>query len=720
MTILKTSQLLDKARQHLRNRDHKKALDVLREIDAGSLGDAQLGLYYLASGEALILAGECGHDFIEKAIAILKGLDDNFAFAHAKFLRGWQLQAIGEPLKAKEPLIESYTAFLRIDNFDSAARALNRLAMISFHMGDVDQASESLSKSITYYTKAGNDRLSNVAKGNLALVRFLSGQVQAARRNYAEIGEQLSLLDLKNRCVFLLGYAMAIALSGDVSGAKKKLAEAGKLAADFRREEASYYEYLGWIEILDKNYKAAEKALETGLKLSLEIAPESALVSQIKRLLADTYVATGKFDEAEKVGREALAVAEKINERVEIAAVYRVFAQVEAHRKCSAKACEWYRKAIDLFSMASSRYELAVTRYLAASSGLLENGERTAMLYLAREYFVSEQLDHWIKKVDEETSRVSQPAPAKSERANESDKECPTIITVNDRMKKILAMAEHVARCDMTVLLTGQTGTGKDLLAKYIHHHSGRSGKFVTVNAAAIPTSMIESELFGYARGAFTGADKEKPGLFEMADEGTFYLNEVADSTPEFQAKLLEVLETREVRRLGENKKRKVAFRLIAATNHDLDARMREGAFRPDLYHRLNEIPISLPPLDERREDIAPLVEYYLTNLGLKVGSSGSGDAIRRLVDILLKQDWPGNVRELIAQVRYLHITAQGNLERMIDLALGDGSRSEIEKLTQVLEMTGWNRSRTASILGVSEGTIRNRLRKYGLSRDDS
>ncbi len=636
------------------------------------------------------------------------------------FLRGWQLQSIGEPLRAKEPLIESYTAFLRIDDFNSAARALNRLAMISFQAGDIEQASDSLSKSIDYYARASNIRLSNVAKGNLALVQFMSGQLAASGENYSSVGESLSLLDTKNKCVFYLGFAMATALSGDITGARKKLAEAKKLTPDFKREEANYYEYLGWISLLDKDYKAAEKALEKGLKLSLEIAPESALVSQIKRLLADTYLATGRFDEAEKVAKEALAVAEKINERVEIAAAYRVFAQIEANRKYNAKGCEWFRKAIELFNMASSRYELAVTRYLAASSGLFESGERTAMLYLAREYFVSENLVHLIKQVDEETSKVSQPVAAKDCCEGGSDCECPTIIAVDAQMKKILATAEHVAKCDMTVFLTGQTGTGKDLMAKYIHCHSGRSGEFVTVNAAAIPTSMVESELFGYARGAFTGAAKDKPGLFEMADKGTFYLNEVADATPEFQAKLLEVLETREVRRLGENKRRRVAFRLIAATNHDLDQRMRDGAFRPDLYHRLNEIPISLPPLAQRPDDIAALVEYYLLDLGLSVNTNGGSASLVRLTDVLSKQEWPGNVRELIAQLRCLYMTSHGDLERMIDLALGDGIRSEVEKLTKVLEMTGWNRSRAASILGVSEGTIRNRLRKYGITRNDS
>ena len=234
---------------------------------------------------------------------------------------------------------------------------------------------------------------------------------------------------------------------------------------------------------------------------------------------------------------------------------------------------------------------------------------------------------------------------------------------------------------------------------------------FLTVNAAAIPNPMIEAELFGHTKGAFTSADKDRKGLIEQADKGTFYLNEIADATPEFQAKLLEVLETRQVRRLGSNKSTKVNFRLIAATNHDLKARMHDGHFRVDLYHRLNEIPLTLPPLSARTEDIGLLVAYFLK----EAGHTQDGDSAERFAGVLALQDYPGNVRELQARVGHLAMVSSGNMERMIELA--QQSESERDRLLHALEACDWNRTRAARMLGVNEATIRRRILKYELAQ---
>jgi DNA-binding NtrC family response regulator len=233
------------------------------------------------------------------------------------------------------------------------------------------------------------------------------------------------------------------------------------------------------------------------------------------------------------------------------------------------------------------------------------------------------------------------------------------------------------------------------------------------MNAAAVPDSMIETELFGCVRGAFTGSRNRK-GLLEQADGGTFYLDEIADASPEFQAKLLRVLETRCVRRLGENESRRVDFRLIVASNHDLHQRMRDNRFRLDLYHRLNEIHIALPPLDERREDIPALVRHFLTFADIDL-TDGDAAAVERLGSLLRRRSWPGNVRELKHEVKRLWTVAKGRLSRMVELAEEWCPQSERERLLDALERTGWNQSEAARMLGVSEGTIRYRLKKLGL-----
>ena len=289
-------------------------------------------------------------------------------------------------------------------------------------------------------------------------------------------------------------------------------------------------------------------------------------------------------------------------------------------------------------------------------------------------------------------------------------------IAVHPKTKKIVELAENIASADMTVLLTGPTGCGKDQLAGYIHACSGREGKFIGINSAAIPDSMVESELFGCKKGAFTGADRDKAGLFEVADNGTFYLNEIADSTAAFQAKLLEVIETKTIRPLGGHKNRKINIRIIAATNHNLETQIREGKFRLDLYHRLNEIPIELPSLTERLEDIPALVEHFLKQKYPNFDGKPKTESFKTLCHLLSDRDWPGNVRELKSDVERLYHLAEGDLKVMaalIEENFGDGSPRE--KLLKVLYETNWNKREAARRLGIAESTIRYRINKYDL-----
>ncbi len=337
-----------------------------------------------------------------------------------------------------------------------------------------------------------------------------------------------------------------------------------------------------------------EKALKKGLKISLEIAPESALISQIKRLFGDLYLATNKYKLADKYTKEALVVAEKIGEKVEIAACYRIFAQLE-HRNDNDnksaqadKAKEYYTKAIDLFKLIGSRYELAVTQYLAATSGLYHNGVRHAMLYMTRDYFESENVKPYLKKIEKALKN-----PTTKEKLKPIASGAPTIIAVNPQMKKLVEIAENVAQSDMSVLLTGETGTGKDLIASYIHHASCREGDFVEFNCPLFSDGLFESELFGSVKGAFTSANKDRVGRVELANNGTLFLNEISEIPVQQQAKLLRVIETGEYEKVGSSKKLKTNCRIIVATNVDLKQRISDGKFRADLYHRINEIPYS-------------------------------------------------------------------------------------------------------------------------------
>ncbi len=221
------------------------------------------------------------------------------------------------------------------------------------------------------------------------------------------------------------------------------------------------------------------------------------------------------------------------------------------------------------------------------------------------------------------------------------------IVGVSSSLRSVLSEVSQVAPTDSTVLITGETGTGKELIARAIHKRSRRSSKpFVSVNCAAIPPSLIASELFGHEKGAFTGAVQRRQGRFELADGGTIFLDEIGELTPEIQVMLLRVLQEREFERLGGSRPIRVNVRVIAATNRDLDAAIDDGRFRSDLYYRLNVFPVELPPLRERLEDIPLLVEYFTNRMARHAGKTIS-TIRKRALSLLQSYDWPGNVREL-------------------------------------------------------------------------
>ncbi len=698
-------------RRLIRSRRFHEALTELQSVDRSELSGSDLGEYYLVRGRAAVFGGvnEFLPDDLDNAIELFRHGPGSREFAEAKYLLGTWLATNGRHDEAKDVLLEAYASFLRCGSESQCAETLNRLSYVSFQQGNVAKTITDLERCADIYARIGDSKNEIPVRQNRCYVLYVAGRLCESLSGYSDIEPSVRGLGDRSSLIFYEMSAIPHALKGDIRTARKTIAKAKPFLDDYPREKAIYFENLGLINILDGKYPEAERALNQGLELSLKIAPESALVSQIKRLFGDLYVATQQWDKAEKYTREGLKVAEKIGERIEIAACQRIFAQIENHRGNSDMAREWFRKAIELFSVIGANYELAVTRYLAGVSGLYQNGERQAFLWMAREYFAEEEVKPYLEKVDAALAvgRAAEPSVR-----NISPNGAPTIIAESAAMKKVLTLARRVAPSNMTILLTGQTGTGKDLLAHYIHHYSGRQGEFVPVNTAAIPNDLAEAELFGHCKGAFTSAHSDRVGLIEQAEGGTLYLNEIADASPQFQAKLLEVIETKRVRRLGGNGSRPLSVRIIAATNHDLQQRIADGLFRLDLYHRLNEIPIELPPLSERPEDIEPLVRHFLE----LAGANGTGvKAEATLTEVLCGRSWPGNVREFEAVVKRLWLSSAGDITRMIELAESVAVESQREELLEVLRDADWNRREAARLLGVSEGTIRYRIRKLDL-----
>ena len=319
------------------------------------------------------------------------------------------------------------------------------------------------------------------------------------------------------------------------------------------------------------------------------------------------------------------------------------------------------------------------------------------------------------------------------------------IVGVSVKMRRIFRLVAKVAPTDSTVLLQGESGTGKELIARSIHLQSRRSGgPFVAVNVGAIPDTLVEAELFGHVRGAFTGAGQDRAGLIEEADHGTLFLDEIGDMPLGTQVKLLRTLESNEIRRVGDNTTRIVDLRVVAATHRDLHEEVRAGRFREDLYYRLRVVQIDVPPLRERREDIGLLASYFLERVARVQGKSGMSFS-PEAIEVLEQYDYPGNVRELENAVEHAVTLAEGRTITPADLPamLRSGrllperaepvraaaetidrdrwSLAEVEKdhIRRVLARHRGNATAAARQLGISRTTLWRKLREYGVARNE-
>jgi len=309
------------------------------------------------------------------------------------------------------------------------------------------------------------------------------------------------------------------------------------------------------------------------------------------------------------------------------------------------------------------------------------------------------------------------------------------IMTSNPQMLRIVDVGRHVASTDVPVLILGESGVGKEVLASFIHEQSNRSdGPFVKVNCAALPHELLESELFGYDRGAFTGALRDRIGKFEQADKGTMLLDEIGEMSSHLQAKLLHVLQDNEFSRLGGKKPVKVNVRIIAATNKKLKEAVLKGEFRNDLYFRLNVIRLELPPLRQRREDIPLLCSHFVEKYRERYQSSVQA-LPKDLLEAFMRYDWPGNIRqlenvikrylilpdrEILAELRTSEQEPAPPVNPVVSLKEVASHAAEIaekEAVLRMLEETGWNRKESARRLRISYKALRNKLKKWQLTR---
>ena len=318
------------------------------------------------------------------------------------------------------------------------------------------------------------------------------------------------------------------------------------------------------------------------------------------------------------------------------------------------------------------------------------------------------------------------------ERDLEERKSMHNIIGGGRRMQEVFRLIENLADIDTTVLITGESGTGKELVAEALHYTGIRSeGPIVKVNCSALAETLLESELFGHVKGAFTGAVRDRTGRFQMADGGTIFLDEIGDISPDMQLRLLRVLQTKEFERLGDSRTIKVDVRIIAATNQDLAAKVRRGEFREDLYWRLKVVEVDIPPLRDRLEDLPLLEEHFIKRFNKKFGKlvGGLSAEVKR---IFMDYHWPGNVRELEHALEHAFIVCRhgtiGVSHLPNHLRNPGGGRNgnhrpagadERGAIRDALERSSWNKAKAARMLGMSRRTIYRKIARYGIFSDE-
>jgi DNA-binding NtrC family response regulator len=349
--------------------------------------------------------------------------------------------------------------------------------------------------------------------------------------------------------------------------------------------------------------------------------------------------------------------------------------------------------------------------------------------------FTPEELRILVKKALEKQSLIIENKDLKDKlRLQKEDR---ILLGESQKMKEVEILINKVAKTNSTVMILGETGTGKELVAQEIHARSSRSGyPMITVNCAAIPSELLESELFGHEKGAFTGAVRERKGSFELAHGGTIFLDEIGDMSLDLQIKLLRVLQEKEIKPVGSERNILVDVRIIAATNKDLKEAIKRGEFREELYYRLNVVPIFLPPLRERKEDIPLLANYFLKKYNQEVKKTIQGISDEAMI-LLLNYSWPGNVRELENIVERAVILEEGNMigpqsfNQLLESRRENGvsakrvsrdtkqldslpplERVERDYILEVLQATKWNRKKASEILGISTSTIWRKLEK--------
>jgi transcriptional regulator with PAS, ATPase and Fis domain len=768
-----TKSSLEIIEKRLQDKKHAEALAEIRDFECThkieELASEELFQFLYLRASVLRFSGRYQDALTsaQRAFSLVRGSGDDRKLAQTQLVLGLIHVSLGNLKDAEMEIRDALTGFRRVSDLKGLLSALSKLAFIESIRGNLVRSIELLRDALEICDKTNDEKDKGILCGNLGARLALIGRWEEAEENLrfnVEFNERSKDGANLVRGLLSLGYLLCL---------KRRFGDAADLyekalrlihECSLMREMAVYCEYYAEMAFSRGNHSLAKDHCRSGIKIGEQIAPGSAIVSQTYRLLAEVQIAEKEYDQALSSCDRAIKVATSLGEKIEIGAIHRALGQIHTAKGERQKAKENFDKSICILQQIGAKYELGKAYLEAVKSNAYEYVDRVAHYARGREIFKELESDYHVamitlafceflcqrgehekaevhltdaerilkrlnhpnsdtaekrdldsvlelrSRIDRALGKIGAPGAKKRAEYRFSD-----VVTRDPRMLALLEQARRFKDTDVPILVEGETGTGKDLLAKVIHCESKRKDKrFVKVNCAAIPDSLLESELFGYRRGAFSGADRDKKGLLEEADGGTILLNEVGDLPLRLQAKILDVIEDKEVSRLGEVRPRKVDFRVMAATNKNLSQEVDKGTFRKDLYHRLNVVTLRLPPLRERNGDISLLIEHFLAKNNLPV------DMEQLNVDHLLDYRWPGNIRELENEFR--RYTSVSDLMDGLSRWDKESEENDSGKLTEmekrrIIEATrkANGKQEAAELLGISLATLYRKIKLYGL-----
>ncbi|MCP4583819.1 MAG: tetratricopeptide repeat protein [candidate division Zixibacteria bacterium] len=623
--------------------------------------------------------------------------------------------------KALEHFINSAKISEAINDPDGVAESYMDIAYTYWQREENDKSKEYLFKALEIHEKSGNKRTLATIYNRIGIIYGYTEQQDEALEYYYKalaIMEELNELKCTNTAT----------IYNNISHAHIEKSNYEK-ALDFGRKAFQLAEEIGYKEILAlaqtnigyvlakfHKYESAITSLENGLKLFREMNLKPNELNSLE-LMADLYDETGEHEKALSYTRRLMVIKEQLFDEKKNKQIVELQTRYESEK--SKRETEIYRlKNVELASEITERKkaETELKKYQGDLEELVKG--QTEELRLALD-----EVETLKNRLQEENIYLQEEIKLEHN-FNE-------IVGRSSKLNEVLEKIEQVASTDSTVLILGETGTGKELIARAIHGISERKNRpLVKVNCAALPVNLIESELFGHEKGAFTGAYSRKIGRFQLADKGTILLDEIGEIPLELQAKLLRVLQEGEFEHIGGSKVIKVDVRVIAITNRNLDQAIRDGKFRDDLFYRLNVFPVNVPSLRERKPDIPMLVNHFILKYAKKTNKT-IDKVPQELMSILESYSWPGNIRELENTIERSVIISKGNKFELAhlhpndsfasnDLDLPSFKKIEKEYILKVLKKTKWKirgKNGAAEVSGLKPTTLESRMKKLGIER---